>query len=80
MQAILLPPQRGSPMVYAKGNGVWFDSGHVHDRPRTVGVKLPALRFEAEAFQLGGDKIHGRQSAGEAFLRAALALPVPGSL
>lgn len=40
-----------------------------------MGVKLPALRFEAEAFQLGGDKIHGRQSAGQAFLRAALALP-----
>jgi glycosyltransferase involved in cell wall biosynthesis len=40
-----------------------------------VGVKLPALRFEAEAFQLGRDKIHGRQSAGEAFLRAALAVP-----
>lgn len=40
-----------------------------------MAVKLPALRFEAEAFQLGGEKIHGRQSAGEAFLRAALAVP-----
>lgn len=40
-----------------------------------MGVKLPALRFEAEAFQLGGEKIHGRQSAGEGFLRAALAAP-----
>ncbi|MET0586913.1 MAG: glycosyltransferase family 4 protein [Novosphingobium sp.] len=40
-----------------------------------MGVTLPALRFEAEAFQLGGEKIHGRQSAGEAFLRAALAVP-----
>lgn len=38
-------------------------------------LKLPALRFEAEAFQLGKDKILGRQSAGDAFLRAIMALP-----
>lgn len=40
-----------------------------------MALTLPALRFEAEAFQLGADKILGRQSAGDAFLRAALALP-----
>lgn len=33
---------------------------------------LPALRFELEAFQRSGGKIMGRQSAGEAFLRAAV--------
>jgi alpha-maltose-1-phosphate synthase len=38
-------------------------------------LNLPALRFEAEAFRLGGEKILGRQSAGDAFLRAVLALP-----
>ncbi|MFA7586603.1 MAG: glycosyltransferase family 4 protein [Novosphingobium sp.] len=36
---------------------------------------LPALRFEAEAFALGRDRILGRQSAGDAFLRALVALP-----
>ena len=40
-----------------------------------MGLKLPALRFEAEAFQLGKEKILGRQSAGAAFLRAVLDLP-----
>ena len=39
-----------------------------------MAVALPAIRFEAEAFQLGTDKILGRQSAGEAFLRAVLAV------
>lgn len=38
-------------------------------------VNLPVMRFEAEAFRLGGEKILGRQSAGDAFLRAVLALP-----
>ncbi|HMO68867.1 MAG TPA: hypothetical protein PKE25_09480, partial [Novosphingobium sp.] len=38
-------------------------------------LTLPALRFEAEAFRLGKDKILGRQSAGDAFLRALLLLP-----
>ncbi|GAA3740729.1 glycosyltransferase involved in cell wall biosynthesis [Sphingorhabdus rigui] len=38
-------------------------------------IQLPAFRFEAEAFQLGKDKILGRQSAGYGFLRALLALP-----
>ena len=32
---------------------------------------LPALRFEPEAFERSGNRIMGRQSAGEAFLRAA---------
>lgn len=40
-----------------------------------MGLTLPALRFEAEAFRLGKDKILGRQSAGDAFLRALLSLP-----
>lgn len=40
-----------------------------------MAINLPALRFEAEAFQLGEGKIMGRHSAGEAFLRAILALP-----
>lgn len=38
-------------------------------------LTVPALRFEAEAFRLGEDKILGRQSAGDAFMRALLALP-----
>ena len=33
-------------------------------------MKFPALRYEAEAFQLGSERIMGRQSAGDAFLRA----------
>ncbi len=33
-------------------------------------MKFPALRYEAEAFQLGKERIMGRQSAGDAFLRA----------
>lgn len=37
-------------------------------------MKLPALRFEAEAFSMRGERIMGRQAAGEAFLRAAVAL------
>lgn len=53
----------------------WRSAGNEFEGRDAVGVKLPALRFEAEAFQLGRDKIHGRQSAGEAFLRAALAVP-----
>jgi alpha-maltose-1-phosphate synthase len=40
-----------------------------------LAVNLPALRYEAEGFQLGPEKILGRQSAGKAFLRAALSLP-----
>lgn len=40
-----------------------------------MGLTVPALRFEAEAFRLGKDKILGRQSAGDAFLRALLSLP-----
>ena len=40
-----------------------------------MGLILPALRFEAEAFRLGKDKILGRQSAGDAFLRALVSLP-----
>lgn len=40
-----------------------------------MGLTLPALRFEAEAFRLGKDKILGRQSAGDAFLRALVSLP-----
>lgn len=38
-------------------------------------LTVPALRFEAEAFRLGRDRILGRQSAGDAFLRALLSLP-----
>jgi len=37
-------------------------------------MKLPALRFEAEAFSIRGERIMGRQAAGEAFLRAMVAL------
>lgn len=40
-----------------------------------MALNVPALRFEAEAFRLGKDKILGRQSAGDAFLRAIMALP-----
>jgi starch synthase len=41
---------------------------------------LPALRFEPEAFQLSQTRIMGRQSAGEAFLRAAVNEPGEGVL
>ncbi len=37
-------------------------------------MKLPALRFEAEAFSIRGERIMGRQAAGEAFLRAIVPL------
>lgn len=39
-----------------------------------MALKLPALRFEAEAYQLGTSRILGRQSAGSGFLRGALGL------
>jgi alpha-maltose-1-phosphate synthase len=43
--------------------------------PGGMGPRLPALRFEADAYQLRSDRVLGRQSAGDGFLRAALAVP-----
>ena len=50
---------------------------------RDTKLPLAALRFEPSAFSLSGARIMGRQSAGEAFLRAAVAAAggavLPGS-
>lgn len=48
--------------------------------PDLLRSPLPALRFEPDAFSLGRDKIMGRQSAGEGFLRAAVEAADGGAL